>query len=196
MILFYGGNGMSEGLFLFTLAASTRYLLRWMHDGDLRSLAYGAVALGFCYLTRNEAAGGRPAGAVAVGVVSYWRADGRRPSRIRTAMSDFAIFGVPAFIAAAGWAITSYVITGHFFEQFSSIYGNSAQELFLHHKTLHGRMLFEIHAIGALGALATRRTRRLDHRGPQEAGSPDTGSPGRARRSAGVRLACVPGQQY
>ena len=40
MILFYAGNGMSEGLFLFTLAASTRYLLRWMYRGDLRSLAY------------------------------------------------------------------------------------------------------------------------------------------------------------
>jgi len=153
MILFYAGNGMSEGLFLFTLAAATRYLLRWMHRGDLRSLAYAAVALAFCYLTRNEAAGGALAGAVAVGVISYWRADGRRPLRVRTAMADFAIFGAPAFVAAAGWAITSYVITGHFFEQFSSIYGNSEQELFLHHKTFHGRMLFEIHAIGALGPL-------------------------------------------
>ncbi len=40
MILYYGGNGMSEGLYLFTLVTSTRYLLRWMHDRDLRSLAY------------------------------------------------------------------------------------------------------------------------------------------------------------
>ena len=30
MVVYYGGNGMSEGLFLFTLLASTRYLLRWM----------------------------------------------------------------------------------------------------------------------------------------------------------------------
>ncbi len=68
-------------------------------------------------------------------------------------MSDFAIFGVPAFVAAVGWAIMSYVITGQFFAQFQSIYGNSAQELFLHHKTFHGRMLFEIHALGAFGPL-------------------------------------------
>jgi hypothetical protein len=152
MILFYAGNGMSEGLFLFTLVVSARYLLRWMHRGDLPSLAYAGVALGFCYLTRNEAAGAAVLGTVAVGAVSYWRAAGRRPSRARTAISDLVIFGVPAFVAAAGWAITSYVITGHFFEQFTSIYGNSAQELFLHHKTFDGRVLFEVHAIGALGS--------------------------------------------
>ena len=40
MILLYAGNGMTEGLFVFTLVASTRYLLRWIHRGDLRSLAY------------------------------------------------------------------------------------------------------------------------------------------------------------
>ena len=56
MILLYAGNGMSEGLYLFTLLASTRYLLRWIRGGDLRSLAYAAVALAFSYLTRNEAA--------------------------------------------------------------------------------------------------------------------------------------------
>jgi hypothetical protein len=45
------------------------------------------------------------------------------------------------------------VITGHFFEQFTSIYGNSEQELFLHHKSFSGRVLFEIHAITALAPL-------------------------------------------
>ena len=44
MMLLYAGNGMSEGLYMFTLVASTRYLLRWIHKGDLRSLAYAAVA--------------------------------------------------------------------------------------------------------------------------------------------------------
>ena len=56
MILYYAGNGMSEALYLFLLMTCTCDLLRWMRDGDLRSLAYSAVALGFCYLTRNEAA--------------------------------------------------------------------------------------------------------------------------------------------
>ncbi len=153
MILFYAGNGMSEGLYLFTLITATRYLLRWIHQGDLRSLAYGAVALAFGYLTRNEAILAAILGAVAVWAVTFGRANGRRSSRFRTATSDAVIFGIPAFIAAAGWAITSYVITGHFFEQFSSIYGNSQQELRLHHKTFHGRILFEVHAVEALWPL-------------------------------------------
>jgi hypothetical protein len=63
------------------------------------------------------------------------------------------IFAAPPFTAAAGWAITSYVITGHFFEQFTSIYGNSEQELFLYHKSFHGRVLFELHAVTALAPL-------------------------------------------
>ncbi len=155
MIVFYGGNGMSEGLYLFTLTASTRYLLRWMRDGDLRSLAYAGVALGFSYLTRNEAAGGALAGAVAVGAVSYWRANGLRPSRVKTAASDLAIFSVPAFVAAAGWAITSFIITGSFFGQLSSIYGNSAQESYLQHKSFHGRVVFEVQALESLAPLLT-----------------------------------------
>jgi hypothetical protein len=153
MIIFYGGNGMSEGLFLFTLIASTRYLLRWMLRKDLRSLAYAAVALGFSYLTRNEAAGAALLGALAVGAVTFGRTAGARLSRIKAAASDLVIFAAPAVTAAAGWAITSYIITGHFFEQFSSIYGNSEQELFLHHKTFSGRFVFEVRAVEALAPL-------------------------------------------
>jgi hypothetical protein len=153
MILFYGGNGMSEGLFLFTLTASTRYLLRWMDRGDLRSLALAGTALGFSYLTRNEASGAAALGAVAVLCVSYFRAKGSRWPKLKMAGADAAIFALPAFVAAIGWAVTSKIITGHFFEQFSSIYGNSEQEIFLTHKSLHGRMLYEVHAIGALWPL-------------------------------------------
>ena len=151
MILLYAGNGMSEGLYLFTLVASTRYLLRWMHTEDLRSLAYAAVALGFGYLTRNEAALAALLGGLAVGAVSYGRAHGSRATRIRTGASDLVIFGVPAFIAAAGWAITSYVITGQPFAQFTSIYGTSSQLAQIDFKsTLHSRLLLEAHDIGAL----------------------------------------------
>jgi hypothetical protein len=151
MILLYAGNGMSEGLYLFTLVTSTRYLLRWMQRGDLRSLAYAAVALGFGYLTRNEAALAALLGGLAVGAVSYGRAHGSRATRIKTGASDLLIFGVPAFTAAAGWAITSYVITGQPFAQFTSIYGTSSQLAQIDFKTtLHGRLLLEVHDIGAL----------------------------------------------
>ena len=57
MILLYAGNGMGEGLYVFTLIASTRYLLRWIHQGDLRSLAYSGVALACSYLCRYESVG-------------------------------------------------------------------------------------------------------------------------------------------
>lgn len=154
MILLYAGNGMSEGLYLFTLLTSTRYLLRWMHRGDLRSLAYAAVALGFAYLTRNEAALAALLGGVAVGVVTYGRTHGARSARIRAATSDLVIFGAPAFIAAAGWAITSYVITGQPFAQFTSIYGTSSQLAQIDFKTtFHGRMVLEFHDIGSLAPL-------------------------------------------
>ena len=55
MILYYAANGMSEALYLFTALATCRYLLRWFTRRDVRSLAYAAFALGFCYLARDEA---------------------------------------------------------------------------------------------------------------------------------------------
>ena len=150
MILLYAGNAMSEGLYLFTLIAATRYLLRWIRTGDLRSLVYAGISLGFAYLTRNEAAGSIIAGALCVLLVSYWRHDGKRPSRRAIALSDAAIFAVPGIVAAAGWAITSYVITGTFFAQYSSVYGSSEQEALLSHESLHFRILYEFHAIYSL----------------------------------------------
>jgi hypothetical protein len=149
MIVYYGGNGMSEALYLFTLVTSARYLLRWMRDGDLRSLAYSAVALGFCYLTRNEAALAAMLGGASVGLVSYWRAEGDRKSRIRTGASDLVLFGAPAFVAALGWAVCSYVIIGAFVD------GGSLSVRLAHqregpHSTLHDRLLYDVHAFSAL----------------------------------------------
>jgi hypothetical protein len=153
MILLYAGNGMSEGLYLFTLAAGTRYLMRWIRDGDLRSLAYAAIALAFSYLTRNEAIGGLAAGTLVVAIVSYRRCKSERPAKIRTAMADATIFAVPGIIAAAGWAIASYVITGSFFEQYSSIYGSSEQEALLSHESQGARVDYIFHAVLSLWPL-------------------------------------------
>ena len=159
MILYYGANGMSEGLYLFTLMASTRYLLRWTRQGDLHSLVYSASALGLCYLARNEAVGAAFLAVPVVFAVSYVRelrgsedddhSTGRR-ERIGTAVADAFIFGLPTIVAAVGWATTSFVITGQPFAQFTSIYGNSSQESFLAHKNLHARLTYEIHALGGL----------------------------------------------
>ena len=86
-----------------------------------------------------------------MGAVTYGRTPGSRATRIRAGASDLVIFGVPAFTAAAGWAITSYVITGQPFAQFTSIYGTSSQLAQIDFKTtFHGRLLLELHDIGTL----------------------------------------------
>lgn len=132
MVLYYGGDGMSEGLYLFTLLATCRYLLRWLRDDDVASLVYAGAALGLCYLARNEAIGPAfVAGFVVLGV-GYFRRSGAgntapRSARVWGALTDATLFEFPVFIAATGWAVVSYVITGQAFGQFSSVYGTSSQ---------------------------------------------------------------------
>jgi len=150
MILYYGGNGMSEGLYLFTLVATARYLLRWMRDNDLGSLVYAAVALGACYIVRNEAVLPAMAGGMAVLAISYARRTGPRRARIWGGLTDLTIFELPVVVSFLGWATASYVITGQAFGQFSSIYGNSSQEKLAGHRNLHERVLTDVHAIAYL----------------------------------------------
>jgi hypothetical protein len=150
MILYYAGNGMSEAFFLFTLTASARYLLRWIQASDLRSLAYAAIALGFAYLTRNEAAAAIGGGAICVAAVSYWKQQGERRSRVRRAIVNATAFAIPGIIAAVGWAVTTYVITGYFFGQFSSLYGNSQQQKLIVHLALGNRIVYVLEAIGTM----------------------------------------------
>ena len=158
MIVYYGGNGMSEGLYLFTLVASCRYLLRWLRDDDLRSMTYAAVALGACYLVRSEAvAPAIFAGVVVVGV-SFSRKSSTRLLRTSTprsvrvwgALTDLAIFEFPFVTTFLGWAAVSYVITGSPFEQFTSIYGNASQERLLSHLALHARIATDVRDVNYL----------------------------------------------
>ena len=107
--------------------ATTRYLARWLRGDDLRSLVYAAVALGFCYLARNEAVLPAFMGAVIVLAVSYGRGSGPRRDRTMRALTDGTIFVMPFVTGFVGWAIASDVITGQFFAQFSSQYGTTAQ---------------------------------------------------------------------
>jgi hypothetical protein len=127
MIMLYSGNGMSEAVYLFTLIATTRYLARWLRCDDLRSLVYAAVALGFCYLDRNEAVLPAFLALMLVLKASYSRGTGVRRARTMTAVTDGIIFVLPVVTAFVGWAVASYVITGQFFAQFTSQYGTSAQ---------------------------------------------------------------------
>ncbi len=127
MILLYSGNGMSEALYLFSLVATARYLARWLRGDDLRSLVYAGVALGFCYLARNEAVLPALLGAIIVLTVSYRRGTGVPRARTMRALTDGTIFVIPFVTGFVGWAVASDVITGQFFAQFTSQYGTSAQ---------------------------------------------------------------------
>ncbi len=147
MIVYYGGNGMSEGLYVFTLVASSRYLLRWLREDDLASLVYSGVALGLCYLARNEAAVPAVLGGMVVIGVGYFRRTGQRGLRTWGALTDLTIFEIPFVTTFVGWAVASYVITGEPFGQFESIYGNASQEKVSQHLKLHARLLYDFHAV-------------------------------------------------
>jgi len=118
VIVYFGANGMSEGLYLFSLLATTRYLCRWVRDEDLKALVYAALALSFGYLARNETMGAALLSALLVGGVSFRRASGLRRARLTGALTDVAILVAPVGTALVGWATASYVITKHPFQQF------------------------------------------------------------------------------
>ena len=52
---------------------------------------------------------------------------GREESRFLRALTDLSVFWFPFVICFVGWAVVSYVITGSLFDQFTSVYGTSAQ---------------------------------------------------------------------
>ena len=59
-----------------------------------------------------------------VGITTYRRA--RNAPRFRRALLDLMLVSLPGFAAFIGWAVTSWLITGDAFAQFTSQYGNSA----------------------------------------------------------------------
>ena len=120
MIVYYGANGMSEALYLFTLVATCRYLLRWLRDDDLASLVYAGMSLGFCYLVRNEAAFAAVLAGVVVLIVGFIRRPSSRSTRMWGALLDVTIFEVPFVATFVGWAVASDVIVGQAFERIST----------------------------------------------------------------------------
>jgi len=127
MIIFYGANGMSEALFLFFLILSVRFLMAWLRTGRLEWQVYAGLALGGAYLCRYEALPAGLGALAVVAIVSWMRGQANREQRLVTALCDAAIVGAPFALAVAVWAVASYIIVGHPFEQFASIYGNDSQ---------------------------------------------------------------------
>ncbi len=155
MILLFGGNGMSEAIYLFTMLSATRYLLRWLRDGDLPSLVYSAIALAFAYLERSEPVAAAAIATPLVFWVTFVRSDGLRKARMWAALTDVTILVVPILTAFVGWAVVSYVITGQPFEQFTSKNGNSALIKSSHEivGSLSSRAVHEMTAITYIGPL-------------------------------------------
>ncbi len=147
MVVYYGGNGMSEGLYLFTLLATGRYLLRWIRDNDLTSLTYAAIALGCCYIVRNEAVGPAVLGGAVVVGIGYLRRHDLQIGRLTGALGDAVIFEVPFAMSLVGWAVASFVITGSPFEQFTSVYGTTSQIKVAGHAVLRDRILQDVHDV-------------------------------------------------
>jgi 4-amino-4-deoxy-L-arabinose transferase-like glycosyltransferase len=173
MVIYYGANGMTEALYLFFLLLGVRYLAQWIHAPRIGSLVAAGSALGFGYLVRYEAAFAAAAAGGLVLVVSFFRARGSRRKRLQAAACDVLVFGLPPAAAFIGWAVVSYVITGHLFEQFSSQYGISAQvsvlggahlqDSLLHFETL--QLLAYAPLLPVVGALAIASAwRRRDAR--------------------------------
>ncbi|TMK20356.1 MAG: ABC transporter, partial [Actinobacteria bacterium] len=124
MILFYGGNGMTEASLIFFLLLTTRAIARWLERGALRPLITAAGGLGLAYLTRYEAIAAGAAVTALVAAVSYRRARGARRRQI--AIADAAIVAAPMVFAVTAWAVVSWVIVGSPFPEFSSVYGNAS----------------------------------------------------------------------
>jgi hypothetical protein len=127
MALYYGSNGMTEPFYLFFLLVGLRYLMRWLDAGGIRPLVVCGSALGFAYLVRYEALASAGAAFGVIVLVSFCRAAGKRKARLQAASCDALVFALPVAAAFIGWALLSYIITGHAFEQFQSQYGNSSQ---------------------------------------------------------------------
>ncbi|WP_233434443.1 ArnT family glycosyltransferase [Nocardia yamanashiensis] len=123
MVVFYGGNGMSEALFLFCCCWAVRRLMRWVRTDGVHDLVAAGIALGLGYLTRYDALAPAMAAGVLVFGFSYRR---RTTQRTAGAVMDFALLIAPVALAFVVWAATSWLITGQAFQQFTSQYGNSA----------------------------------------------------------------------
>jgi hypothetical protein len=153
MVAYYSANGMSEAMYLFTLCATTRYLMRWLRDGhDTRSLVYAAAMLAVGFLARNEAVAAAAAGGAVVVAVSFRRAAGSRGHRSFAALTDTAVFLMPFAVTFAAWAVAGYVLTGQLLAQFK-VNALQVQIAGVAKSTATSRLVHEVHALANIAPL-------------------------------------------
>jgi len=127
MILFFGANGMSEASEVFFLILAARYFTGWLGTPGVAPLVGTGFALGGAYLCRYEPLAGGVAVIGLVLAITYFRGSGTMSERRNAAICDATLVAAPFLLAVGVWALTSFVITGHLFEQSSSAYGTTAQ---------------------------------------------------------------------
>ncbi len=129
MVLFYGGEGMSEAAELFLLLWACRHLLRWFQSCAPINLVVCGIALALCYLTRIEAVVAVSVTGVTVFAVSALR---NRPGwgwrgAAQLGIHDAVVVAFLPLFAIGSWAIASWLLVGSLFDSFTSQYGNAAQ---------------------------------------------------------------------
>ncbi|QBJ98672.1 ABC transporter [Rhodococcus sp. ABRD24] len=130
MIVMYAANGMSEAPFLFFVCWAVRRLIRWIRSDGVHDLITAGLALALAYLTRYDAIAPMFVAGALVGLISLLRyrptAQPARGDSWWAAAIDVALVVAPGVAAFVAWSLTSWLITGTAFQQFSSVYGNSA----------------------------------------------------------------------
>ncbi len=128
LILVYSANGMTEALLMLFLLLAARRMLRWMSAStraDATQLVSAGLFLGLGYLARYEAIVAAAAVTVLVMAATYLRTPRCEP-RWPAVLVDGLLVALPTGAAFLLWAIISWAVVGSPFEQFTSVYGNSA----------------------------------------------------------------------
>ena len=127
MVALYAGSGQSEPMLVFFLVMVASCLISWVQNNRTGSLVGAGVFLGLSYLARYEA-GATAAGVMAlVGLLTVARSSGTWNHRIRLAVNDVVLVGVPFVFSFLLWAAAARILVGEWFPTFGSKYGNSAQ---------------------------------------------------------------------
>lgn len=122
MILYYNGNGMSDGMLLGCLLAALSGILAYMEERRLEALAVGALWLAVAFMFRYEAI---PfflftAGAIAL---ALWRL--RQDRKETEAM--LVLYAMPMVYAVIAWMFLNWLIMKNPLYFLISPYGNASQ---------------------------------------------------------------------
>lgn len=121
MVVYYGGNGMSEAFFVLFVLWAVRRLVRWISTDDVHDLLLSGIALALGFLTRYDALAAAGTATLLVFALSLLHS-----RRWRTALLDAILLAFPTALAFLAWAAASWLVSGVALAQFSSESGNAS----------------------------------------------------------------------